>query len=157
MPMILQIMEGLKICGLLSTVQKYPKVWKSVFVTECMPVVTPTTLLDELEAVYSESQLIRQKEGDVFYQFCAVINSLEMKELKALLQWATGVSSIPPLGLPRKIKVTFLGGCNTGCRCRPTASTCDLRITFALHLDTFEEMKEILVSALKDSDGFHLL
>lgn len=69
MPMILQIMEGLKICGLLSTVQKYPKVWRSVFVNECMPVVTPTTLLDKLEAVYSESQLIRQKEGDVFYQF----------------------------------------------------------------------------------------
>lgn len=155
--MILQIMEGLKIYGLLSTVQKYPNVWRSVFVKECMPAITPTTLLDELEAVYSESQLIRQKEGDVFYQFCAVINSLGMKELKALLQWATGLSSIPPLGMPRKVKITFLGGCDTGCRCRPTASTCDLRITLALHLDTFEEMQEILVSALKESDGFYLL
>ena len=61
MPMILQIMEGLKICGLLSTVQKYPKVWRSVFVNECIPLVTPTTLLDELEAVYSESQLQQAK------------------------------------------------------------------------------------------------
>ena len=84
-------MEGLKVYGLLSTVEKYPSEWKSVFVKDCMPAITPTTLLDEFEAVYSDSQLIRQKEGDVFYQFCTVVNSLDMNELKALLQWATGV------------------------------------------------------------------
>ncbi len=157
MPMILQIMEGLKLYGLLSAIQDNPEMWRPVFTTEFTPTITPTTLLDEFEAIYNDSQQIREKESDVYYQFCAVIDSLEMKDLKCLLKWAIGSKSIPPLGLSRKIKITFLSGCESRCRCRPTASTCDLRICLPLHLDTYEEMKEILMSALNDSEGFDLI
>lgn len=155
--MILQIMEGLKVYGLLSAVQRNPEMWRPVFVKEFEPELTPTALSEEFEAVYNDSQLIREKESDVFYHFSTVVDSMEVKELKAFLQWAIGSPSIPPLGLPRKVKITFLGGCNPACRCRPTASTCDLRVSLPLHLDTFEEMKEILMSALKDSEGFDLI
>ena len=96
MPIILQIIDGLKIYGLLLAIQNNPDIWKPIFVQERMPVITPTTLLDEVEV---------------------------MKR----------------------------------CCCRPTTSTCDLRITLPLHLDTFEKMSEILLSALKESGGFHLL
>lgn len=155
--MVLQIMEGLKVYGLLSAVQNNPDIWRPVFNKEFMPKLTPTTLLDEVEVNYSDSQQVREKQSDVFFHFCSVVNSFEMKELKCLLQWATGSPSIPPLGLPRKVKITFLGGCNPACRCRPTASTCDLQLSLPLHLDTFEEMKDILLSALKDSEGFDLI
>ena len=69
MPMILQIIDGLKIYGLLLAIQNNPDIWKPIFVKECMPVITPTTLLDEVEAIYSDSQLVREKESDVFLSF----------------------------------------------------------------------------------------
>lgn len=155
--MVLQIMEGLKVYGLLSAVQNNPDIWRPVFNKEFMPKLTQTTLLDEVEVNYSDSQQVREKQNDVFFHFCSVVNSFEMKELKCLLQWATGSPSIPPLGLPRKVKITFLGGCNPACRCWPTASTCDLQLSLPLHLDTFEEMKDILLSALNNSEGFDLI
>ena len=157
MPMILQIIDGLKIYGLLLAIQNNPDIWKPIFVKECMPVITPTTLLDEVEAIYSDSQLVREKESDVFYHFSAVVDSMTNEELQVLFKWVTGSTTMPPLGLPKKIKITFLGGCDERCCCRPTTSTCDLGITLPLHLDTFEKMNEILLSALKESVGFHLL
>ena len=33
-------------------------------------------------------------------------------------------------------------------------STCDLSITMPVHIDKFDEMKEMLHSAVKDSHGF---
>ena len=57
MPMILQIIDGLKVYGLLLAMQNNPDIWKPVFVKECMPVITPTTLLEEVEAIYGDSQL----------------------------------------------------------------------------------------------------
>lgn len=67
MPMTLQIIEGLKVYGLLSAMQNHPNIWKPVFVKECMPVITPTTFLDEVEANYSDSQVVKEKESDVFF------------------------------------------------------------------------------------------
>ena len=79
MPMILQIMEGLKVYGLLSAVERNPEMWRLVFVKEFEPKLTPTALSEEFEAVYNDSQLIREKESDVFYHFSTVVDSMEVK------------------------------------------------------------------------------
>ena len=70
MPMILQVIDGLKIYGLLLAMRNNPDIWKPVFVKECMPVIKPTTLLAEVEAIYSDSQLLREKESDFLSFFC---------------------------------------------------------------------------------------
>ena len=80
-----------------------------------MPVITPTTLLDEVEAIYSDSQLVREKESDVFYNFSAVVDSMTNEELQVLFKWVTGSTTMQPLGLPKKIKITFLGGYDERC------------------------------------------
>ena len=98
MPMILQIIEGLKIYGLLLAIQNNPDIWKPLFVKESMPVITPTALLDEVEAIYSDSQLVREKESDVFYQFSSVVDSMTNEELQVLFNWVTGSTTMPPLG-----------------------------------------------------------
>ena len=98
MASIMQIMEGLKAYGLLSAIQNNPKMWEPIFSRECVPLLTPTTMLDEFEIIYSDSQQIREKESDVFFYFSSLVNSLEFKELRALLQWAIGSPSIPLLG-----------------------------------------------------------
>ncbi len=74
-----------------------------------------------------------------------------------LLKWITGASTIPPLGLPRKIQITFLHGCNSACKCRPTVSTCQLlrvKVHLPVHVTDDEEMLLLMTSALKDCVGF---
>ena len=74
--------------------------------------------------------------------------------LRHLLRFVTGCYSLPPLGLPDCIKVKFLHGCRNGCKCRPTVSTCQLFIRLPVHAATFQEMKELVVSALLEGFGF---
>ena len=78
-------------------------------------------------------------------------------DVEDILQWLTGSKNMPPLGLPKKIRCQFLHGCLPGCKCRPTTSTCDLVITFPVHLNTEENTKEIMTSAFMDCIGFGLL
>lgn len=77
--------------------------------------------------------------------------------VEQILKWLTGAKRVPPLGFPKKIQCRFLHGCQSGCKCRPTTSTCDLVITLPVHLNTEDNMKEIMESALIDCIDFGLL
>lgn len=56
-------------------------------------------------------------------------------KLRDLLKWLTGSYHRPPLGFLRKFKVTYFAHCYLrGCRCRPTASTCDTMIKLPVHI-----------------------
>ena len=101
--------------------------------------------------------LKKQKAIDVFYHFTNYIQSLNTDGLQTTLKWAVGSSTIPPLGLPKKLSIQFLHGCVVGCRCRPTTSTCALKITLPVHLDNADDMKSIMGSAIADSEGFGLV
>ena len=80
-------------------------------------------------------------------------NEVEIS-LPDLLKFVTGAFTIPPLGLGDPIEIIFLHGCKEGCRCRPTVPTCLLQLSLPVHINTFDLMKEILVSAVKDGRGF---
>ena len=71
-----------------------------------------------------------------------------------ILKWMTGSDAVPPLGFPKQFEMQFTHGCNELCKCRPTVSTCDMSVKMPVHINTFEYMKEILYSAVKDSHGF---
>ena len=105
---------------------------------------------------YSESQIKKDKEIDVFFHFSNHVYSLDLEGLQALLKWTVGVPSVPPLGLPKKITVQFLEGCVLGCHRRPTTSTCDLILTIPLHINTDQEMMNMM-SAVQESEGFGLI
>ena len=75
-------------------------------------------------------------------------------ELKHLFRFMTGSYSLPPLGLPGDLKVKFVHGCPPECRCRPTASTCDLHICLPVHASTINEMRELMTSAMLEGFGF---
>ena len=76
LPQLVQLKEGLASCKLLDSVQKYPKIWEPVFVPNDGAEVTGSTVLDEIEPAYSESQVKRQKETDVYYQFSEFVHAL---------------------------------------------------------------------------------
>ena len=118
----------LKTYGLLKSIRGSPDMWRPVFVPGCEPSVTATTFLNKLVVNFSLSDVKKKQEIDVFYHFTDFIQSLDLAGLGKTLKWAVGATTIPPLGLPKKISVQFLHGCTPGCKCRPTTSTCDIDI-----------------------------
>lgn len=93
-----------------------------------------------------------------YYKFLhLLLIEIRGKCVDDLMQWLTGAKKMPVLGLSSKIKCQFLHACQAGCRCRPTCSTCDLAVTLPVHLNSNDEMVEIMTSALNDSTGFDLI
>ena len=74
-----------------------------------------------------------------------------------LVKWMTGTKTVPVLGFPKKFSITFVHGCDAGCRCRPTTSTCDLLLKMPVHISSFDDMVEMMSSALQDCIGFGLI
>ena len=70
------------------------------------------------------------------------------------MKFMTGSPSVPPLGLPRNIRVMFVHSCPAGCRCKPYVSTCDLCINVAVHYNSKEKMIIALTDAIDLSRGF---
>jgi hypothetical protein len=74
--------------------------------------------------------------------------------LSVLHKFIIGSEHIPPLGLPKQITAKFKHGCQERCRCRPTASTCDLSITLPVHYhNDYNLFKESIDSALIEGIG----
>lgn len=69
-------------------------------------------------------------------------------------KWFTGAGHSPPLGFPKKFGIQFVHGCQDGCKCRPTVSTCDITIKIPVHINSEQIMKDMLYSAIGDSYGF---
>ena len=61
---------------------------------------------------------------------------------------------MPPLGIPKKISVSFVHECPTGCRCKLTVSTCALKLSLPSHYQTKEDMKKAISDFIKLSSGF---
>lgn len=74
-----------------------------------------------------------------------------------LLKFVTGTEVIPPLGLPRKMTLAFVHGCQAGCQCRPTASTCALQLRLPVHYTGNDEMVDILTKATIEGAGLDLV
>ena len=71
-----------------------------------------------------------------------------------LMRFITGSFQLPPLGLPEPVEVRFINGCAAGCKCRPTVSTCKLVLKIPVHTPKFENMKEMMTSAMLEGFGF---
>lgn len=79
LPQLAQLEDGLSTYGLITEIRKAPNMWESVLVVGKGVKVTPTTLIDGIHVIYSESQMKRQKEADTYTYFCDFIHTLAMK------------------------------------------------------------------------------
>ena len=59
--------------------QKSSQMWESVFVIGTEGTITASILIDEMQPLFSESQLKKDKESDTYTFFCDLIHSLESK------------------------------------------------------------------------------
>lgn len=84
--------------------------------------------------------------------YFAILGDPEL--FKRLMKFMTGSPSVPPLGLPRNIRVLFVHACPADCHCKPYVSTCDLCINVAVHYDTKAKMLAALTDSIGMSRGF---
>lgn len=158
--MIKELEQGMNLFGVLDAVKQQPRLFEGVFSAESSQFdVTVDDLLDSLEVHYSQSQFLKEAEEDAFKYFCDTMQNIAHAEiaevtLKDFLKFVTGTNQMPPLGLPKKISVSFLHGCPPSCKCRPTASTCSLTFTLPIHADSAADKQELLISALTECYGF---
>ena len=75
MPQLMQLQQGLTSCGVLSAIRRCPNLWALAFVSGICKPQSPDEFLDELEVKYSQSQLLKEKEVDVFKYFCEFVQS----------------------------------------------------------------------------------
>ncbi|XP_028400112.1 uncharacterized protein LOC114523408 [Dendronephthya gigantea] len=161
-PMLNQLGEGLEQYGLLHEIRKYPELFKPIFTANSSFDITADDLIQRLVVHFSEQQLLKSKEQDIFKYFTDFIQTLYYEgiceapdlKLKDVLKFITGCESIPPIGFPCSLNVHFRHDCPSGCKCRPTASTCALVIILPIHSCSSQELGDLLISALCDCCGF---
>ncbi|CAB3978943.1 G2 M phase-specific E3 ubiquitin- ligase-like [Paramuricea clavata] len=170
LPMLDQLTAGLSSFGVMDAVKENRVIMEALFVAKHSTCFVPTTdqFLDGIDAAFSEDGSNRKdKEVDIHKFFCDFVQDTDalqeqesngLNTLSELHKFITGCERIPPLGLPKRISVKFKHGCIERCRCRPTASTCDLSITLPVHYhDNYSQFKESMDSALIEGKGFGLL
>ena len=105
----------------------------------------------------SKSTSSRKKSGMflVSWNFFCILHLLEADILfEDIVIFITGARVVPPLGIPKKITVSFIHECPTGCRCKLTVSTCALKLLLPSHYQTREDMKKATLDSIKLSNGF---
>ena len=104
---------------------------------------------------YFEKILLLLLFSHLFQNFCSTTISDDCPvKPEDLLQYITGSSSIPAVGFATKIKVEFVHGCSQNCKCKLTASTCDLTVRLTIHIVSVEQMKAYFSDAIGMSQGF---
>ena len=92
----------------------------------------------------------------VIFSICT-INTSPCVNVSDIIKWMSGSQTTPVLGFEKKFKLAFVHDCDERCKCRPTVSTCDLKIKMPVHIHSEEEMRVMMISAIKDCTGFGLV
>lgn len=74
--MLKDLEEGLQYFGLLCQVKKHPGLFKQLFTPSSQYAVTAENFLDNLMVMYSQQQLLKNLEDDIFKYFTDFILAL---------------------------------------------------------------------------------
>ncbi|XP_046856540.1 G2/M phase-specific E3 ubiquitin-protein ligase-like isoform X1 [Xenia sp. Carnegie-2017] len=167
LPMLDQLMIALGLFNVIKAMKEEKAAMKALFVAECsffLPFADQ--MLDGMTAEFSEEgNNCKMAEVDVYKFFLDFLQDSNAfrgthatNTLYMLHKFITGCEQLPPLGLPKPITVKFKHGCTERCKCRSTASTCDLSITLPVHYrDSYNQLKEAIDSALIEGNGFRFI
>uniref|UniRef100_A0A3B5Q634 Uncharacterized LOC106700434 n=1 Tax=Xiphophorus maculatus TaxID=8083 RepID=A0A3B5Q634_XIPMA len=132
-----QFMEGLKTLNVLDEIQKNPAVFHELFVCEEKPLSARdlNTLFQVCFSVQGSNK--RRIENQTICYWRDWLVDIEEEEcspitLKMILEFASGASTVPPLGFPHRPKIEFLHEAN---RVFPEANTCLVVLRLPVHPD----------------------
>eukprot|EP00112_Aurelia_sp_Birch-Aquarium-sp1_P006350 Seg1702.9 transcript_id=Seg1702.9/GoldUCD/mRNA.D3Y31 product="G2/M phase-specific E3 ubiquitin-protein ligase" protein_id=Seg1702.9/GoldUCD/D3Y31 len=160
LPMINQLKKGLQLFNLLDVIKDHPNHLSLVFTPNSAFKVSPADFIDSLNVQYSEdgtnAKSLEVETFKVFTDFLEMVEHDESNEIgvEDLYMLITGLKSVPPLGMAQCITVAFKHGCEPGCACRPTASTCALTLFLPVHIQSVQDVCEKIKSAVTEGRGF---
>ncbi|XP_027892549.1 uncharacterized protein LOC114156365 isoform X3 [Xiphophorus couchianus] len=132
-----QFMEGLKTLNVLDEIQKNPAVFHELFVCKEKPLLARdlNTLFQVCFSVQGSNK--RRIENQTICYWRDWLVDIEEGEcspitLKMILEFASGASTVPPLGFPHRPKIEFLHEAN---RVFPEANTCLVVLRLPVHPD----------------------
>ena len=82
LPQIMQLEEGLNCCGILASMRENPKLWELVFkLSNDSFKISAEKFLDQIIPTFSSSQILKEKEIDVYKIFCDYVQAMEVEGL----------------------------------------------------------------------------
>ncbi|KAI7789966.1 putative G2/M phase-specific E3 ubiquitin-protein ligase-like [Triplophysa rosa] len=156
-----QFEEGLKTLGLLEEIKNRPEIFEDLFVNAVRPLGAKdlSTLfqvnfsplgsnkrqLENKTICFWRDWLIDVEEGD-----CNPL-TLEM-----VLEFASGASSVPPLGFPHQPQIEFLHEDGQEDRIFPEANTCLIVLRLPIH-STYESFRTYITEGILQSPTFGIM
>ncbi|XP_048036146.1 G2/M phase-specific E3 ubiquitin-protein ligase [Megalobrama amblycephala] len=153
-----QFEEGFKTFGLLDELKKNPGIFEDLFINgvtpleakdlstlfevDFSPVGSNKRRLENKTICFRRDWLIDVEEGD-----CNPL-TLEM-----VLEFASGASSVPPLGFPHQPKIEFLHTFGQETRIFPEANTCLIVLRLPIH-STYEHFRTYMTEGILQSPTF---
>ncbi|XP_043983724.1 G2/M phase-specific E3 ubiquitin-protein ligase-like [Gambusia affinis] len=150
-----QFVEGLKTLNVLDEIQKNPAVFHELFVCEEKPLLARDlyTLFQVCFSVQGSNK--RRIENQTICYWRDWLVDIEEGEcspitLEMILEFASGASTVPPLGFPHRPKIEFLHEVN---RVFPEANTCLIVLRLPLHPD-YESFTKYMTDGVLQAPTF---
>uniref|UniRef100_A0A8D0A291 HECT domain-containing protein n=1 Tax=Sander lucioperca TaxID=283035 RepID=A0A8D0A291_SANLU len=143
--------EGMKTLGVLDAIRMHPDAFRPLFFHEPSPLTAD--VLEQLFEIRLSAEVLPAR-FNFFFGVLWCISFSEQEGPLQLLVFATGANAIPPLGFSPQPSVDFLHELplRQG-RHLPTANTCINCLRLPV-LKKFEDFKETMEFALKNTQGF---
>ncbi|XP_067298642.1 uncharacterized protein [Pseudorasbora parva] len=150
-----QFSEGLQTLGLLKEMQKYPALFYDMFVNEQKP-LQAKDLCNLFYVNFSpQGSNRRAKENQTICYWRDWLIDVEEGEtngvtLEMIMEFATGASTVPPLGFPHRPEIEFL---HQDGKIFPEANTCLIILRLPIHTE-YEMFKTYMTEGIVQSPYF---
>ncbi|RXN22005.1 G2 M phase-specific E3 ubiquitin- ligase-like protein [Labeo rohita] len=150
-----QFSEGLQTLGLLEEMQKYPAVFYDMFVNEQRPLQAKDLCSLFYVNFSPQGSNRRAKENQTVCHWRDWLIDVEEGEsdamtLERIMEFATGASTVPPLGFPHRPEIEFL---HQDGKIFPEANTCLIILRLPIHKE-YEMFKTYMTEGIMQSPYF---
>ncbi|CAM4672662.1 unnamed protein product [Leuciscus chuanchicus] len=150
-----QFSEGLQTLGLLEEMQKYPALFNDMFVNEQRPLQAKDLCSLFYVNFSPQGSNRRAKENQTICYWRDWLIDVEEGEtdgvtLEMIMEFATGASTVPPLGFPHRPEIEFL---HQDRKIFPEANTCLIILRLPIHTE-YEMFKTYMTEGIMQSPYF---
>ncbi|XP_051948348.1 G2/M phase-specific E3 ubiquitin-protein ligase-like [Xyrauchen texanus] len=153
-----QFEEGFKTFGLMDELKNHAEIFEDLFVNAIRPLEAKdlTTLFEvDFSPLGSNKRQLENKTICFWRDWLIDVEEGDFNPLtlEMVLQFASGASSVPPLGFPRQPKIEFLHSFGQDTRIFPEANTCLIVLRLPIH-STYESFRTYMTEGILQSPTF---
>ncbi|XDV24099.1 hypothetical protein PO909_028364, partial [Leuciscus waleckii] len=153
-----QFEEGFKTFGLMDELKNHAEIFEDLFVNAIRPLEAKdlATLFDvDFSPLGSNKRQLENKTICFWRDWLIDVEEGDCNQLtlEMVLQFASGASSVPPLGFPHQPKIEFLLAFGQNTRIFPEANTCLIVLRLPIH-STYESFRTYMTEGILQSPTF---